>query len=406
MPRPVPAPVVYLWDAEYPWDVRTEKICRSLAVAGHEVHLVARNRSRAPVTEALPEGTVHRLAPARWLPARLDGLLQFPAFFNPRWAALTRHVIVGHRARLLIVRDLPLAPLAVRVAAPLGVPVLLDMAEDYPALLQTTWDAGRHRALDYLVRNPRLAAAVERGVLPRVAHTMVVVEESRDRLTAAGIPAARVSVVSNTPPLARLTSPPVVSRPAGGQVEAVYLGIVELPRGIGRLVEAAALLHAASAPVRVTVIGGGRDLELVRAQAAALGLPAERLTFTGQMPHAAALERVAGADIGLVPHLRNPWMETTIPNKLFDFMAAGLPVVSSDAAPLARVVRETGCGLLAADAAPRALADAIATLAGDPALRARMAAAGREAIRRRYHWEADARVLLELVERLAEPGAP
>ncbi|MFN8647495.1 MAG: glycosyltransferase [Gemmatimonadales bacterium] len=406
MASAVPAPVVYLWDAEYPWDVRTEKVCRSLAAAGHEVHLVARNRSRAPTTEQLAEGMVHRLAPLAGLPARVDGLLQFPAFFNPRWVSLTRRVLTGSGARLLIVRDLPLAPLALRVAAPLGVPVLFDMAEDYPALLQTTWDAGRHRPLDYLVRNPSLAAAIERSVLPRVTHTMVVVEESRDRLLAAGLPAPRVSVVSNTPPLSRLSSPGPAGRPPAGVAEAVYLGIVELPRGIGRLVEAAALLHAARAPVRLTVIGGGRDLAVVRAQAAALGLPAERLTFTGQMPHASALARVAAADIGLVPHLRNPWMETTIPNKLFDFMAAGLPVVTSDAAPLARVVTAAGCGLLAADAAPQALATAISTLAGDPALRARMAAAGREAVRQRYHWEADERVLLELVGRLASEGAP
>ncbi|MBK6424476.1 MAG: glycosyltransferase family 4 protein [Gemmatimonadetes bacterium] len=406
MTSPAPAPIVYLWDAEYPWDVRTEKVCRSLAAAGHEVHLVARNRSRATASERLPEGTVHRLSPLPWLPARVDGLLQFPAFFNPRWAGLTRRVLRESRARLLIVRDLPLAPLALRVAAPLGIPVLFDMAEDYPALLQTTWDAGRHGALDYLVRNPRLAAGIERGVLPRMSHTMVVVEESRDRLVAAGVPPARVSVVSNTPPLSRLSATPPGSRPAGQPVEAVYLGIVELPRGIGRLVEAAALLHAARVPVRLTVIGGGRDLALVQEQAAARGLPPERLAFTGQLPHEAALARVAAADIGLVPHLRNPWMETTIPNKLFDFMAAGLPVVTSDAAPLARVVREAGCGLLAADAAPQALASAIGTLAVDPALRARMAAAGREAIRTRYHWEADERVLRELVRRLASEEAP
>ncbi len=392
--------VVYLWDAEYPWDVRTEKVCRSLRGAGYEVHLVARNRPRAACEETLPEGTVHRMAPLHWLPARLDALLQFPAFFNPRWAALTRRVLRESGARLLIVRDLPLAPLALRVATPLGVPVLFDMAEDYPALLQTTWDAGRQGALDLLVRNPGLARRVEGRVLPRVDHTLVVVEESRARLVAAGVPAERISVVSNTPPRARLGAG--AAAPADGSgLEAVYLGIVEVPRGIIRLVEATALLAERKVPVRVVVLGGGRDLELCRARAAALGLGPDRLVFTGAMPNPAALTRVAAAGIGLVPHLRNPWMDTTIPNKLFDYMAAGLPVVTSDAAPLARVVQETDCGLVATGATPEALAEAVERLARDPALRARLGAAGRAAVEERYCWERDERVLLDVVDRLA-----
>src|SRR5690606_13666302 len=52
-----------VWDAEYPWDVRVEKIARSLSEAGHTVHLVARNRDRRPTEEQLEECHVHRLAP-------------------------------------------------------------------------------------------------------------------------------------------------------------------------------------------------------------------------------------------------------------------------------------------------------------------------------------------------------
>ncbi|HEY8506873.1 MAG TPA: hypothetical protein VIL32_00870, partial [Steroidobacteraceae bacterium] len=76
--------VCKIWDSEYPWDVRAEKISRALTDAGHEVHMVARNRDGRPLVESLPECTVHRLAPLPALGRRLNAASMFPAFFNPR----------------------------------------------------------------------------------------------------------------------------------------------------------------------------------------------------------------------------------------------------------------------------------------------------------------------------------
>ena len=74
-----------IWDSEYPWDVRVEKVARTLSAAGHEVHLVARNRDRRPQRERLPEAALHRLTPWRFFGKRFDAASSFPAFFNPRW---------------------------------------------------------------------------------------------------------------------------------------------------------------------------------------------------------------------------------------------------------------------------------------------------------------------------------
>ena len=102
----------YLWDCEYPWDVRTEKVCAALTAAGHEVHILARNRDRAPVVERLAEGIVHRLRPLRVGGRKLESLTSFPAFFNPRWLRHLARCVHECRFDLLIVRDLPLCPTA------------------------------------------------------------------------------------------------------------------------------------------------------------------------------------------------------------------------------------------------------------------------------------------------------
>jgi glycosyltransferase involved in cell wall biosynthesis len=253
--------ILKVWDGEYPWDVRAEKVCQGLTDAGHVVHMVARNRDDRALREELQECTVHRLRPWRLLGPALDAASQFPAFFNPRWVRLMTSVGRRQQVDLILVRDLPLAPTAIYAARRLGVPVALDMAENYPAMMRDLWTTGATRFGDALVRNPRAVEAVERWTLRRIDHTLVVVEESRDRLVALGVPPDRITVVSNTPSLQRLDRlDPPTRQPAGdgGRLELVYLGLLETARGVGAAIEAVALCRARGIPVTFSIIGDGR----------------------------------------------------------------------------------------------------------------------------------------------------
>jgi glycosyltransferase involved in cell wall biosynthesis len=377
-----------VWDAEYPWDVRAEKVSLALTQAGWGVELAARNRQRRPVLESLPEATVHRMPPWPLLPRRLDGALQFPAFFNPRWY---RHLVATGRttgADIILVRDLPLAPTAIAAGRRLGVPVVLDMAENYPAMMRSLWETGTQRPLDWLVRNPGMVAAVERWVLRHVDHVIVVVEESGERLVHLGLDPARITVVGNTPWRRRLDEVPARTHRAGEVLRLGYLGLLEAPRGIATVLRALARTRDAGLRVHATIVGDGMDRGRFEALAAELRLGPAEVRFTGRLPHAEALAAVADADVGLVPHLAVEAWNTTIPNKLFDYMAAGLPVLSSNAKPAARIVRETGAGLVYGDTDDAALAEAIVALR-EPARRAAFGMAGREAVASRYHWEKD-----------------
>src|SRR5207248_1533389 len=157
--------------------------------------------------------------------------------------------------------------------------VVIDMAENYPAMIATLWETGRRRAFDVLVRNPAAIARVERWTLPRVSHVLVVVEESRDRLTALGVPAERITLVSNTPPRARADRAEPSRRATGSPLRLVYLGLLEIHRGVGELLAAAAMLRDRGQPVSVTIIGDGRDDVIFHQQALELGLGPPMVTF-------------------------------------------------------------------------------------------------------------------------------
>ena len=381
-----------MWDADYPWDIRTQKICAALTRSGHEVHILARNRSWNPEAERLQEGTVHRMKPWRRLGRRLDAVSSFPAFINPRWITHLRGTVRSVAPDVIVVRDLPLCPTAIRAGRRAEIPVVLDMAENYPAMIRDIWIAGRWKVGDVLVRNPFLVSMVERACLPRVDHTLVVVEESKERLVDMGVPADKVSVVSNTPPRERALEK-AVQEPGDGRVRLVYLGLMEIPRGVGDVLDAMAILKNGGAPrLTLTLIGEGRDRAFFESRAADLGLVHGDVSFLGYVENREALATVAKADVGLIPHHANESWNTTIPNKLFDYMAAGLVVLSSDARPCARVVKEAEAGLVFRSGDARNLADKMKALS-DPELRRRMGQAGREAVANRYNWESDVTTL-------------
>ena len=392
--------IVYVWDADYPWDVRTEKVTLALTRAGHTVNIVARNRAWKQTTERLPEGTVQRMAPWKALGRRLDNALGFPAFFSPRWINLIDRTCRDAKADLIIVRDLPLCPTAILCGKRLGIPVMLDMAENYPAMMRVLWETGRETLFDNFARNPSITAKVERRCVKDVDHIIVVVEESADRVAALGVPRNKLTVVSNTPPLARLDGPSHQPSGTRATIDVVYMGNLEVVRGLLETIDAIAHLRNEGKRIRLRVIGRGRDEALVKARAASLGLGADHVEFLGYIAsHTDALRIVAQSDVGLIPHRKNDSWDTTIPNKLFDYMAAGLPVVSSNADPCVRIVRETGCGQIFRSGDATELAAAIKDVtSADTA--ARLGSAGRTAVRARYNWEYDTATLLDAVDHI------
>ena len=108
-----------IWDADYPWDVRVEKVCQSLRQK-HEVHLVCRNSKRRPTYEESDGIHIHRLPVIPFNLGWLNRVVGFPAFFNVVWIFFVWRVVRRDRASVILVRDLPLALTALIVGRWIG----------------------------------------------------------------------------------------------------------------------------------------------------------------------------------------------------------------------------------------------------------------------------------------------
>lgn len=398
--------VLLLWDADYPWDVRVEKFCETLSADGISMHVLARNLQRRPEHEQAGALTIHRLPCLPAWTGRLNEAVSFPAFINPLWLARAVSTARQVGARAIIVRDLPLAPLAIWVGRTIGRPVVLDMAEAYPEMIRNVWLFGPRRIRNVILRNPRLALLVERYVIRRIDRILVVVEESRDRLIRLGADPERITIVSNTPDPARFVVFAGTERSRSERLRATYIGLLGYSRGLEVAIRGAARYAAQGGQITLDIYGTGKAeaqlRQVVRSeQAEAL------VRFHGWLDNRNLPQAVAEADLCVVPHRDCPHWQSTIPNKLFDYMAAGKPVLVSDVRPMARIVGETEAGLVFRDNDAEDFSRCLSRLE-DPALRHRLGQNGRCAVETRYHWEHDAARLLQVIRRLLETpvGSP
>jgi glycosyltransferase involved in cell wall biosynthesis len=156
-----------------------------------------------------------------------------------------------------------------------------------------------------------------------------------------------------------------------------------------QLAAALARLHA-SGDDRFSAVFIGDGPERAAAEQAARGVPG--VQFTGAIPHDELPASLAAADIGVAPF--DPAQHAPLaltfywsPLKIFEYMAAGLPVVAPALPRLTRLVTPGVEGLLYDPADPRALDRALVALA-DRATRERIGAAARERVVRDFSWAA------------------
>ena len=101
-----------------------------------------------------------------------------------------------------------------------------------------------------------------------------------------------------------------------------------------------------------------------------------------------------------MPHRKHAHTDATIPHKLFQYMLASRPVIVSNCRPLARIIEETGAGLVFESGNVSELAGRIAELVNNPGLREEMGSRGRAAAAAKYNWETEGYKLVALYDKL------
>lgn len=383
-----------LFQSDFPPEVRLERTAKSLLRAGHEVWLVCDNRKGRPHEENYGEMRIRRIRNLARSTRGASQLLALPIFWNPIWVSQFVPLVLARRFEVLHAINLTMVPLALAVGRLLRIPVVYDMYENYPAALRSWNLRGR---FNRVFRNPRAADLLDRVCVRAADYLLVVTEEAEERLRDLGVGHDRIAVIHNTPDLDAMGQYPlkqeIVAKYKDDYV-VLYTGWLSPERGLETAIDAMALIRRQVANARLVIAGGGPSEEALRTFARSRGAT-DYVEFTGWLDHRLFPSYIAAAQVCIVPHPADPSINTTSPNKLFEYMALAKPVVVSDARPLARVVHNHHCGEVFTSRDAESLAAAVLHLRGREEITGER---GRRAVLGTYNWAASSQRLLAAYE--------
>ena len=358
--------IVHLTSAHPRYDTRIFlKMCRSLAALGHQVTLVVADGQGDEVREGVTILDVGANS------GRID-----------RWTAAPGRVAERARvvpADLYHLHDPELLPIASGLRRG-DVKVVFDSHEDFAAALHSKpYIPGPLRPLV-----SGLYALYERLVCRRLDGVIAATPFIRDKFRRAGVIALDVN---NYPMADELASD---LRGSSKAVEVCYVGGIGFIRGIREVVDA---MGRTVSGVRLN-LGGLFEGGTTRAEVSAMPGWA-RVDELGMLSRLEVRDVMARSLAGIVTFLPEPNHIASQPNKMFEYMSAGLPVIASNFPLWREIIEGNDCGLCVDPEDPVAIAEAIDHVVRRPDDAARMGANGRKAVLERYNWDVEERKLLD-----------
>lgn len=365
--------VVHMTSVHSPDDIRIVRHeLMTLSEHGVDVVLIAPRHARPA-----PEGVrvLHVPAPAS------------------RWQRITRTTrdvyrsAVSANADIYHFHDPELIPVGILLKVR-GKRVVYDVHEDYPRQILTK---------DWIPSVFRGVIAQGTALAEKIASLLFSGIVTATPAIARRFPAHKTVVVQNFPALEEFSVGEVVpyhERP----LRAAYLGGISAARGVFEMVRSMELIPN-SFDAKLVLAGTFDSTSL---EEEVRGLPGwSRVDFLGWQSRQQVADILASVRAGLVLFHPVPNHTEAEPNKLFEYMCAGLPIVASDFPLWQEIVGKTECGLLVDPLDPSAIADAIRWIFEHPEEAAAMGERAQEAARTRYNWDAEARKLLEFYGKLA-----
>ncbi len=332
-----------------------------IELVGSDFNLTSRTytrrvRSIRPIREEIDGQVVNWLWAASYVENDWRRYLNMSSFAAAVFAFLMRAPTVPGTVFLGSSPSLLAAHASALAAAARGVRFVLEVRDLWPESMiavsgkETAVARGLWRIADDLYR--------------RASRIIVLTERNADAIAARGVDRAKFVYVPNSINPEPPARPVEVSfEPPAGRFAAIYAGAHGPANDLDTLLEAARLLRArGDRRVQLVLVGDGTEKARLRARATELQL--DNVTFLAPVPKAAIPGLFARCHAGVLVLRDLPLFRHGVsPNKLFDYMAASLPVITNVAGDCGDIVRAADCGLVVAPGSAEALADGLAELA-------------------------------------------
>ncbi len=356
-------------------DNRVHRSCTVLEALGFQVYLIGRQKKNSP---QMPE----RSYSVRRVKLYFEKGAMFYANLNMRLF----FILLFQKYEYVFANDLDTLPAAYLVSWLKRKPILYDSHELFTEVPELT---SRPRI-------QKIWSAAERFVLPRlkemstVNQSIATVFKNKYKLD--------VSVVRNVPQ--KLESITALSKSELGLSDDQMMLIIQgsglnVQRGIEEAVLAMAFISTAV----LFLVGDGDVIPEIKQLVAVHSLQ-DKVRFVPRLPYPELMRYTAAADLGLA--LDKPLSlnyQLALPNKVFDYIQAQTPIVSSRLVEIERLIQKYDCGEIISTVSPKAIATCINALLTNPQ-RLHQLKANCKTAAEIEHWEVDKEVLAALALRI------
>ena len=274
---------------------------------------------------------------------------------------------------------------ALRVGKRLGIPVVYEIRafwEDAAVDHGTSAEWG----LRY-----RLTRAMESYALKRVDAVTTICEGLRRDILERGVPAEKVTVIPNAVNIENFsvgeTSDQQLAKELNidGKVVLGFIGSFYAYEGLDILLRALPEMLMANTKIRLLLVGGGPQDQQLKALAIQLGI-ADKVIFTGRVPHDQVQRYYNLTDVLVYPRLRMRLTDLVTPLKPLEAMAQGRLLAASDVGGHRELIEDGETGILFQADNPHALATKVLDLINTPERWPALRAAAREFVEKERNW--------------------
>lgn len=383
--------ILYIWKGAYPWDVRVEKFCTSLVNNGYDVYLLARWNNEEKKSEVIKSIKIYRAG------FQKSSFISLPIPFNPLWKKEIEELINLLSPDLLIVREIMLAETSGVLSKKYNIPIIMDMAENYPAAMRDWKKYNKNFFSKYIVHNLKLPDLTEKRALKLMDKVIVVCEEQIQRLSDTySYSNDKVAIVHNTPDQKYFEINNLSENSKNFKLIFGHHGFLTAEKSIKNFILGFLKATQYRDDIEFHVWGGGESyLEYQEI----IGKALNKTIFMHGKYHYNSLNEILNfVDIGVIPYQLSDFNNYTIHNKIFDYFAVGKPVIVSEARPLKRIINQTQSGIYVDCENPNKIAEMIISF--DIKNLKNWGINAHNAFKHKYNWHNDEKILLETVNEI------